>query len=78
MSKRNVELSRRYIEAFNSRDIEAFIAYCDPRIEFHSVWAVVGGAIYHGHNGLRSWHRDLEDAWGGGIRLDFRHRIGRG
>jgi hypothetical protein len=70
VSRENVELTRGYIAAFNARDIEAFIAYCDPTIEFHSVFAAVGGAVYHGHDGLRSWHRDFEDAWGGEIRLE--------
>jgi hypothetical protein len=56
------------VEAFNARDIEAFIAYCDPGIEFHSTMGV-GGAVYHGHDGVRSWHRDVEDVWGE-IRLE--------
>ena len=70
MSERNVELHRRLIEAFNARDIEAFIALCDPQIELHSTFAAVGGAVYNGHDGLRRWHRDLEDAWGGEISLE--------
>ena len=70
VSREHVELNRRYIEAFNARDIDAFIAYCDPSIEFHSVYAAVGGAVYHGHGGLRDWHQDLEEAWAGKIRLD--------
>ena len=53
MSQENVELHRRAIQAFNARDIEAFIAYCDPGIEWHSTFAAVGGAIYHGHDGIR-------------------------
>jgi ketosteroid isomerase-like protein len=70
MSERNVELTRRYIEAFNARDIERFIACCDPSIEFHSVFAAVGGAVYHEHDGMRSWHRDFEETWGDEIRLE--------
>jgi hypothetical protein len=70
MSERNVELTRRYIAGFNARDIEALIAYCDPSIEFHSTFAAVGGAVYHGPDGLRSWHRDLAEAWGDEIRLE--------
>src|SRR5438445_4504369 len=64
MSDGNVELFRRLIEAFNTRDVEAMIAYCDPSIDFHSTFAAVGGAIYQGHDGIRRWHRDLGDAWG--------------
>ena len=69
MSERNVELLRRWIEAFNSRDIEAVIALCDPAIEFRSVVAAVGGGVYYGHDGMRRWHRDLEGAWGEQIRI---------
>ncbi|HEV2923552.1 MAG TPA: hypothetical protein VGW98_05940 [Solirubrobacteraceae bacterium] len=32
MSKRNLELTRRWVEAFNARDVEAQIDYCDPSI----------------------------------------------
>jgi hypothetical protein len=53
------------MEAYNARDIEAFIAYCHPQIEFHSAMDAVGGGVYRGHDGLRSWHRETEDAWEG-------------
>ena len=69
MSGQNVELGRRWIEAFNARDLEAMIALCDPNVEFHSAFAAVGGASYHGHAGMRRWHRDLEETWGTQIRL---------
>jgi ketosteroid isomerase-like protein len=70
MSESNVELHRRYIAAFNVRDLEAFIAYSDPSIEFHSVWAVGGAAVYHGHDGMRRYFGDLAEAWGDEIRLE--------
>ena len=70
MSDENVELLRRWIEAFNAREIDAIIARCDPSIELHSVFAAAGGAVYTGHDGLRRWQRDLEDAWGEGIRVE--------
>jgi ketosteroid isomerase-like protein len=70
MSGENVELHRRAVEAFNTRDVEKFIAFCDPRIELHSTVTVPGGAVYHGHAGVRRWHRDLEDGWGGELRME--------
>ena len=66
MSEQNVELHRRAIEAFNSRDVESAIANADPSIELHSSMTVPGGAVYHGHDGLRRYVRDLEEAWGAG------------
>jgi hypothetical protein len=70
MSRENVELTRRYIAAFNARGIEAFIASCDPDVELHSTFGAVSGATYRGHDGLRSYQRDLEDAWGGEVRIE--------
>lgn len=70
MSEQNVELIRRIVEAFNARDIDAYIALCDPNIEWHSTFSAVGGAIYHGHEGLRKWHRELEETWGEEIRIE--------
>jgi ketosteroid isomerase-like protein len=70
MSHENVERLRRVIDAYNGRDIEAFIAYCDPRIEFQSAFAAVGGEVYDGHDGLRRWHRDVEDVWGDAVRVE--------
>src|ERR1700737_431837 len=70
MSKRNVELTRRWIEAFNARDVEAQIGYCDPTIEFHSAFTAVDGAVYYCHEGLRAWHQDLQEVWGEEIRME--------
>jgi ketosteroid isomerase-like protein len=70
MSRENVELHRRAGEAFNSRDVEAYIAFCDPQIELHSAVTGPGHAVYYGHAGVRKWHRDLTDAFGGEVRLE--------
>ncbi len=70
MSERNVELMRAFVEAYNARDIEAYIAYCDPSIEYHSAFAAADGAVYHGHDGMWNWHRDLKEAWGEEIRAE--------
>jgi ketosteroid isomerase-like protein len=69
MSRDNVGLHRRANEAFNSRDVEAYLAFCDPNIELHSAVTGPGPAIYYGHAGVRKWHRDLTDAFGGEVRL---------
>jgi ketosteroid isomerase-like protein len=69
MSRHNVELLRRAIDAYNARDLDAVIACCDPSIEFHSMVGA-GGGVYSGHEGMRRWHLDLEDAWGIDIRIE--------
>jgi ketosteroid isomerase-like protein len=60
----NVELHRRIAEAFNAHDREAFVALCDPDIEWNSVFAAVGGATYQGYDGIREFFADFEEAWG--------------
>ena len=64
------EQDRRFVAAFNARDVESLIACFAPSIEYHSAFAAVGGAVYHGHDGLRRWHRDLAEAWGDEIRAE--------
>src|SRR5215218_6210681 len=34
-----VELLRRVVEAYNTRDAESFVALCDPQVEVHSVFS---------------------------------------
>jgi ketosteroid isomerase-like protein len=60
----NLERHRRANAAFNTRDVEAYVGYCDERIELHSAVTVPGGGLYHGHEGVRRWHRDLKEVFG--------------
>ncbi len=64
MSQENVELHRRASAAYNTHDVEAFIAYFDPSIELHSAFAALAGGVYRGHDGMREYFRDLGEAWG--------------
>ena len=63
MSAANVELQRRWLAAFNARDVEAFVACCHPDVEYHSVFAAVDRAVYSSQDGVRQWWRDVDDAW---------------
>ena len=56
MSQENVELFYRAIDAFNRRDLGAYLALMDPEVEFtpYEV-SVQGGEPYRGHAGVRSW-----------------------
>jgi ketosteroid isomerase-like protein len=60
MSQENVELAFRMYDAFNRRDIDAFLALCDPGGEFISrIVELEGGGSYRGHDGVRSWWENL-------------------
>jgi hypothetical protein len=66
----NIALARVFTDRFNAGDVEGMIRCCAPDVEFHSTFAVVGGTVYHGHDGMRTWHRDLGEVWGGRIRSE--------
>ena len=56
MSQENVDLHYQANDAFNRRDLGAYLALMDPEVEFtpYEVW-VQGGEPYRGHAGVRSW-----------------------
>jgi ketosteroid isomerase-like protein len=55
MSQENVELAYRAADAFNRRDLDAFLALCDPDVEHYSrLMELEGGGPFRGHAGIRS------------------------
>ena len=66
MSQENVDAFKRGSEAASRRDIDALLAVVDPEVEWRgAVAALVGGGatVYRGHEGVREWLRDLEEAF---------------
>jgi ketosteroid isomerase-like protein len=60
MSQENVDLVRRAVDAFNRRDLDAFVALTDDDVEVIPRSAPLeGGDHYHGHDGVRRWLKDL-------------------
>jgi ketosteroid isomerase-like protein len=54
MSQTNVELARRFYDAVNQRDLDAWLAVTHEDAELISILAAVEGG-YHGHDGFRRW-----------------------
>ena len=66
MSQENIEAFERAVDAFNRRDIEAYLEQLDPEVEFHvALQGMPGGApeVYWGHDGIREQLRDLHEAF---------------
>jgi hypothetical protein len=59
MSQENVELYRQGIDAFNRRDLDAFLALADPGVIGVSRVLAIEGGTYEGHDGARKWWTDL-------------------
>ncbi len=53
MSQENVELTRQVMDAFTRRDLDAYLALTDPKVEFTPYEVAVQGRPYRGHNGIR-------------------------
>src|SRR6266480_4651599 len=60
MSRENVEVVRRALEASTRRDNEATFALYDPEVE---IYGQVDGAVYRGLTGVRVFFRDWFAAW---------------
>jgi ketosteroid isomerase-like protein len=54
MSQENVDVVRATFDAFQRRDLDAFLGHMDPEVEYRSLILEVEG-VYHGHDGMRSW-----------------------
>ncbi len=67
MSQENVEIVRRLIGAARSGPADAtsevVVGLGDPKVEFRSRLTAVEGATYRGHDGVRSYFRDLNDTF---------------
>ena len=62
MSQENVELAQQAFDAFNRRDMGAFLALMDADVEAVSRLVATEGG-YHGHDGIRHWWQNLLDAF---------------
>ena len=73
MSQENVEAFKRGSDAANRRDIEALLAVIHLDVEWHPAMAALlsgEGTTYRGHEGVRDWLRDQEEAFAES-RIDY-------
>jgi ketosteroid isomerase-like protein len=61
MSQENLELAQQAFDAFNRRDLGAFLALMDGGVEAGSRLAAMEGG-YQGHDGISHWWQNLLDA----------------
>ena len=60
MTRENVEIVRRSLEAFNHGGIEAALAFDDPDIEWITTGSYVEANTYRGHAGVREYLGSIE------------------
>ena len=62
MSQENVERAVTVLDAVTRRDLPRLIELTDPDVEWWSFFAALGVGLYRGHDGLRQYLLDLDDA----------------
>jgi ketosteroid isomerase-like protein len=65
MSEEHVESSKRFVEAWNSDDFDAWIDLLDPEVEWFTLVEV-----YRGHTGARQAWESLKTAQQPRVRVD--------
>jgi len=64
MSQENVEVVRRWTEAYNRRDIDGLLELSDVDIEFRSIFAAIEtGGVFRGQPGVFAYFKTLDDAY---------------
>jgi ketosteroid isomerase-like protein len=63
MSAANVEVVRRFVDAFNRLDVESMDDYYDPEVELHEWPTAPGAQVYRGIDGVRSALDNWFDVW---------------
>ena len=80
MSRENVELVRKHLEAFERGDFDAVFAVYDPGIEWVAPRFAPGidlDPVYVGHEGVRTFFRRWYEAWER-VSFDYEEYIGNG
>lgn len=58
MAQADIDVIRESHEAFRRRDLDAFLAFMHPDVEFRSLVLEIEG-VYRGHEGVRSWWENI-------------------
>jgi ketosteroid isomerase-like protein len=64
VSRENVELVRRYYEAWNSGDVGAVVAALSPEVEWHGHPRLPEPGPYRGRGQVERWMGQFREAWG--------------
>jgi ketosteroid isomerase-like protein len=63
MSRENVEVATRAIEAFNATDVAAFALLTTADFEWSPSMVAIEGTIFHGREGIERYFASLRGAW---------------
>ena len=58
-----MEIARRWVGAYNHRDLDGLIGLTDPDVVLDNSNAAFDGAVYRGHDGVREWLAWVRGMW---------------
>jgi ketosteroid isomerase-like protein len=70
MSQPTPETIRAAYDAFNRRDIEAWLANFAEDCEAHDLKEFPDTEVYYGHAGQRAWLAGLQEVWNAGFKWE--------
>ena len=62
MSQENVEVVRRTMDAYNTRDLRAYFDMLSESVRFRSRFSPMG-RVYRGHDEVRRYFAELDEVW---------------
>ena len=74
MSQENVELVKRFVDAFNERDVETFAAMTTHDFEWTTSTMAVEGEVFRGRAGIDTYFEHMREVWEDfqGVTHDYR------
>ncbi len=63
MSQENVEIVRRNNDAYNARDLDAYLGTVAESVTFQSRFSAMDRVVYRGHDDLRRYFAELDEVW---------------
>jgi ketosteroid isomerase-like protein len=63
MSQANLEIVRRNNDAYNARDLAAYLDTVAESVTFRSRFSAMDSVVYRGHDDLRGYFDELDEVW---------------
>jgi ketosteroid isomerase-like protein len=63
VSQENVEIIKRFVDAFNERELETFAAMTTPDFEWTTSMMAVEGEVFCGREGIDTYFERMRDVW---------------
>ena len=63
MSQENLEIVRRAMDAYNARELTAYLAEISDSVRFQSRFSAIDSVIYNGHADMRRYFANLDEVW---------------